>query len=78
MAFTTGQTTAQMITEIQSVNTAINNDACLTFLSSLAMGIQAAVGTPVIFSGILIKCTTGYGTPSAVTAPVYAYDATPS
>jgi hypothetical protein len=76
MAYTTGQTTAQMITELQTVNPALNNDAILTFLSTLATGSPVAIGTGITFSGVLVKCTTGYGV-SPGTTPVYAYDASP-
>ena len=79
MAYTTGQTTAQMITELQTVNPALANDAILTLLSSLAAVpiTSGTFGNPVLFSGVLVKCTTGYGV-SPGTTPVYAYDASPS
>lgn len=77
MAFTTGQTTAQMITELQSVNANLNPDAIMSFLTQLAQGWPVPVGTPTMFATVLVKCTTGYATPPGTT-PVYAYDATPS
>ena len=77
MAYTIGQTTAQMITELQSVNPLLNNDAILTILTGLAQGSPVAVGSPILVSGVLVKCTTGYGV-SPGTTPVYAYDASPA
>lgn len=77
MAYTTTQSTAQMITELQTVNPSLTTDAILTFLSELATGWPVAVGTGITFNGVLVKCTTGYGLPPGTT-PVYAYDATPA
>jgi len=80
MAYTTGQTLAQIITAVQaatgnSVN-APAADAITNAMSGLAVAAAPypAVGTPILFAGVLIKCTTGVtgGT------PVYAYDASPA
>lgn len=77
MAYSASQTTAQMITELQTVNPSLQTDAILTFLSELATGWPVAVGTGLTFNGVLIKCITGYGLPPGTT-PAYEYDATPA
>lgn len=77
MAYTTGQTAAQITTELQSVNANLTQDAINTILSTLAAGSPTPVGTPILVSGVLLKCSQGYGV-SPGTTPVYAYDAGPS
>jgi hypothetical protein len=82
MAYTTGASAATTAAAIQAATgnsvTAPALDACLNMLNGLATA-QApypAIGSPILFANVLVKCTTGWGTPLALTTPVYAYDAT--
>ncbi len=77
MAYTTSQTPAQVTTAIQTANTSAQFDAIQNALSGLAQGQVTPVGTPVLLWGVLVKCTTGYGSTPGGTTPVYAYDASP-
>ena len=69
--YTTGRSTAQMVTTITGANAAANVDSVSNALSGLAVGQVTPVGTPVLIFGVLVVCTTGY--PST---PVFAYDST--
>lgn len=77
MAYTNNQTTAQTITAIQSANATAPYDAVNNALSGLATGAPTAIGSPVLLWGVLVKCTTGYGSAAGGTTPVFSYDATP-
>jgi hypothetical protein len=83
MAYTTGQTAAQTAAAIQAASgNSVNapaTDACLNMLSGLAVASPPypAIGTPLLFANVLVKCTTGFVFGSA-TQPVYAYDASPA
>jgi hypothetical protein len=78
MAYTTGQTTAQIVTAIQSANSAALSDAIQNALSGLALAQVTPINTPVLLWGVLVKCTTGYGNALPAVTPVFAYDATPA
>jgi hypothetical protein len=78
MAYTTGQGTAATVTAIQSANSAAQFDAVNNALSSLAQANVTPIGSPVLLWGVLVKCTTGYGSTAGGTTPVFAYDASPA
>jgi hypothetical protein len=81
MAYTTGASAATTAAAIQAATGnsvyAPSLDACNNMLNGLATA-QApypAIGSPILFANVLVKCTTGFTFGSA-TQPVYAYDAT--
>lgn len=83
MAYTTGQTAAQVVTAVQGATGnstfAPAADAINNMLSGLANAQPPypAIGSPVLFANVLVKCTTGFTFGSA-TQPVYAYDTAPA
>jgi hypothetical protein len=80
MAYTTGQTLAQIITAVQAATgNSVNNpaaDAITNAMSGLATALPPypPVNSPILFAGVLIKCTTS----NVANTPVFAYDATPA
>jgi hypothetical protein len=87
VAFTTGQTMAQMITELTGSGTlpngqAVSTEQAVEALNTLAHanGNQPTIGgaPAAMLFGILVKCTTTYYSQPLNTAPVFAYDATPT
>jgi hypothetical protein len=78
MAYTSAQTAAQVITAVQSANSNALYDQVNNALSAPATGAPTPIGTPVLLWGVLVKCTTGYGTTLGGTTPVYAYDSSPA
>lgn len=74
MAYSTAQTVANVITTVQTANPAIGADAINNLCSGLAAGSTTPIGTPVLFSGVLIKCTTSYAQGGAV----FSTDASPA
>lgn len=77
MAYTTGAGTAATLAAIQTANATAQTDAVTNALSSLASAWTTPIGTPVLMWGILVKCTTGWGSTPGGTLPVFAYDASP-
>jgi hypothetical protein len=53
-------------------------DAANNALSSLAAAATTPIGTPVLLWGVLVKCTTGWGSTPGGTPPVFSYDASPA
>lgn len=79
MAYTTAQTAAQVVTAVQTATGTIYapaTDAINNMLSGLAGAVapNPPIGTPVLYAGVLIKCTSGFSSGT----PVYAYDASPA
>lgn len=70
---TTNGTLASTATAIVAANPAAHTDAVNNALSGLAAG-YTPLNTPTLIFGVLVMCTTGYGTPTALTAPVFSYD----
>jgi hypothetical protein len=74
VAYSTGQTVANVISTVQTANPAIGTDAINNMCSGLAAGSIAPLGTPVLFGGVLIKCTTGF----AAGGQLFSADASPA
>jgi hypothetical protein len=78
MAYTNGAGLAATLAAIQTANANAATDAVTNALSGLATGAPTAIGTPVLMWGVLVKCTTGWGSVPGGTIPVYSYDASPA
>lgn len=74
MAYSTAQTVANVIATVQTANPAIGVDAINNMCSGLASGFTVPLGTPVLFGGVLIKCTTGF----AAGGQLFSTDASPA
>jgi len=78
MAYTNTQGLAATLAAIQTANANAATDAVTNALSSLATAATTPIGTPVLLWGVLVKCTTGWGSVPGGTIPVFSYDAAPA